>query len=48
MERYLGIFGGVLVQRPKWCGKTTTARRFAASTLSLTDPSGGFSARRMA
>lgn len=48
VERYLGIFGAVLVQGPKWCGKTTTARRFAASTLSLTDPSGGFAARRMA
>ena len=48
VERYLGIFGAILVQGPKWCGKTTTARRFAASTLSLTDPVGGFSARRMA
>ena len=41
-------FGAVLVQGPKWCGKTTTARRFAASTLSLTVSSGGFAARRMA
>lgn len=48
VERYLGIFGAVLVQGPKWCGKTTTARRFAASALSLTDPVGGFAARRMA
>lgn len=48
IERYLGIFGAVLVQGPKWCGKTTTARKFASSVLSLTDPAGGFAARSMA
>ena len=36
------------MQGPKWCGKTTTARRVAASTLSLTDPKGGFAALRTA
>ena len=29
IERDLVIFGAVLVQGPKWCGKTTTAHRFA-------------------
>ena len=48
LERFLGIFGAVLVQGPKWCGKTTTARRYAGSTLSLTDPKGGFAALKMA
>ena len=48
IERDLGIFGAVLVQGPKWCGKTTTSKRFAASSLSLSDPSGGFAARQLA
>lgn len=48
VERDLSIFGAVLIQGPKWCGKTTTAQRFAASTLSLSDPSGGFAARQLA
>ena len=48
IERDLGIFGAVLIQGPKWCGKTTTARRFAASSLSISDPSGGFAARQLA
>jgi predicted AAA+ superfamily ATPase len=48
VERDLGIFGAVLIQGPKWCGKTTTAQRFASSSLSLSDPSGGFAARELA
>lgn len=48
VERDLGIFGAVLIQGPKWCGKTTTAQRFAASSLSLSDPTGGFAARQLA
>ena len=32
VERDLGIFGAVLIQGPKWCGKTTTAQRFAESS----------------
>ena len=48
VERDLGIFGAVLIQGPKWCGKTTTAQRFAASSLSLSDPAGSFAARQLA
>lgn len=48
IERDLGIFGAVLIQGPKWCGKTTTAQRFAVSSLSLSDPSGAFAARQLA
>lgn len=48
VERDLGIFGAVLIQGPKWCGKTTTAQRFAESSLSLSDPSGGFVALQLA
>lgn len=48
VERDLGIFGAVLIQGPKWCGKTTTAQRFAESSLSLSDPAGGFAALQLA
>lgn len=48
IERDLSIFGAVLIQGPKWCGKTTSAQRFAASTLSLSDPAGGFAALQLA
>ncbi len=48
VERDLDIFGAVLIQGPKWCGKTTTAQRFSVSSLSLSDPSGGFAARQLA
>lgn len=48
IERDLGIFGAVLIQGPKWCGKTTTAQQFAESSLSLSDPAGDFAALQLA
>ena len=30
--------GAVLIEGPKWCGKTTTARQQAASILYMADP----------
>lgn len=30
--------GAVLIEGPKWCGKTTTSSRFAKSTIVMTDP----------
>ena len=30
--------GAVLVEGPKWCGKTTTARQRAASAVYMADP----------
>ena len=45
VERDLGIFGAVLIQGPKWCGKTTTAGTRAASRLLLMDPSRNFENR---
>ena len=30
--------GAVLIQGPKWCGKTTTATQIAKSTLYMQDP----------
>ena len=34
----LASSGAVLIEGPKWCGKTTTAEQQANSTISLQDP----------
>jgi predicted AAA+ superfamily ATPase len=38
LVRKLKSKGAVLVQGPKWCGKTTTAEQLAASVLYMTEP----------
>ena len=38
LSRKLGSMGAVLVEGPKWCGKTTTCKQFAKSILDLSDP----------
>ena len=38
LQQRLESSGAVLIQGPKWCGKTTTAEQFAASKLYLNDP----------
>ena len=38
LEEKLEAFGAVLIEGPKWCGKTTTAMRKAKSVLHLLDP----------
>lgn len=38
MKRKLEGKGAVLIEGPKWCGKTTTAEQFAASVLYMDDP----------
>ena len=35
----LSAFGAVLINGPKWCGKTTTAKQYAKSVLNMQDPS---------
>jgi ABC-type taurine transport system ATPase subunit len=35
IELKLQVTGGVVIRGPKWCGKTTTAKRFAGSVLDL-------------
>ena len=45
LDQMLGIFGAVLIEGPKWCGKTTTAETRAASRLLLMDPSRNFENR---
>ena len=48
VEDYLQAFPAVCIEGPKWCGKTTTAGRHAASQFSLADPAGGFRNRAIA
>lgn len=38
LELYLEAFGAVLIEGPKWCGKTTTAIQQSKSILTLQDP----------
>ena len=38
----LETFSAVIIEGPKWCGKTTTAKRFAKSALMLSDPTNDF------
>lgn len=45
LDELLGTFGAVLIEGPKWCGKTTTAETRAASKLMLADPARNFENR---
>ncbi|WP_405268793.1 ATP-binding protein [Methanobrevibacter sp.] len=38
LKKYLNAVGAVLIDGPKWCGKTTTAKQHANSVLELQDP----------
>lgn len=38
LQDYLEAFGAVLIEGPKWCGKTTTAEYAAKSILKMQDP----------
>lgn len=48
LDELLGIFGAVLIEGPKWCGKTTTAETRSASQLLLTNPARNFENRMRA
>ena len=37
LRTHLSAMGAVLIEGPKWCGKTTTAKQMAKSVLSLQD-----------
>ena len=38
LQERLETFGAVLIEGPKWCGKTTTAAQQSKSIISLQDP----------
>lgn len=48
LDESIQTFGAVLVEGPKWCGKTTSAARHASSELRIADPTGGYRNRRLA
>ncbi|MDE6602116.1 MAG: DUF4143 domain-containing protein [Lachnospiraceae bacterium] len=48
IEEYLGIFGAVCIEGPKWCGKTWTSSFHSKSEIYLGDPEGNFQNRRLA
>lgn len=39
LKEKLDAFGAVLIEGPKWCGKTTTAEQHAKSILYMAEPS---------
>ena len=39
LKAHLKAMGAVLIEGPKWCGKTTTASQLANSILRMQDPS---------
>ena len=38
LKKRLEMVGAILIQGPKWCGKTTSAEQYAKSVLKLQDP----------
>lgn len=38
LEEHLEAFGAVLIEGPKWCGKTTTAEQMSKSVIRMQDP----------
>ena len=38
IDEYLEMIGAILIEEPKWCGKTTTAKQHTNSIISLQDP----------
>ncbi|MDD4538805.1 MAG: DUF4143 domain-containing protein [Kiritimatiellia bacterium] len=45
---YLTAFGAVVIEGPKWCGKTWTSRQHSQSELLLGSPEGNFQNKRLA
>ena len=48
IEEYLRLFGAILVEGPKWCGKTWTSLNHANSVTYIMDPAGDYSNRTLA
>ena len=48
ISRYLELFGAVLVEGPRWSGKTWASRRASKSEFSVADPEGNFRNREIA
>ena len=48
VEDYLETFGAVVIEGPKWCGKTWTSSMHSRSEFLLGDPSGNFQNKHLA
>jgi len=48
LKMYLESFGAVLIEGPKWCGKTWTGKNAARSEFLLADPKGNFNNKSLA
>ena len=48
IEIYLDIFPAILIEGPKWCGKTWTSKYNCKSEFLLADPKGNFNNKKIA
>ncbi len=48
LEEQLEAFGAILIEGPKWCGKTTTAEQMAKSVIKLQETEDGRTHNRRA
>jgi predicted AAA+ superfamily ATPase len=47
LQEVLEIFGGILVEGPKWCGKTWTSEHHSNSSYYIADPKNNFQSKRL-
>jgi hypothetical protein len=48
IELYLKSFGAVLIEGPKWCGKTWSSKNNCNSEFLITSPKGNFNNKKIA
>jgi len=48
ITRYMGLFGALSIEGPKWCGKTWTALNHAKSVVYMLDPENDYANREAA
>jgi len=48
INRYMGLFGALSIEGPKWCGKTWTALNHASSVVYMMDPENDYANRESA
>ena len=48
ISKYMGLFGALSIEGPKWCGKTWTALNHAKSVVYLLDPENDYANREAA
>ena len=48
LDLYISTFGAILIEGPKWCGKTWTSKYHSNSEFLLADPNGNFNNKHLA